>query len=321
LNDSPVFLLAWLSTSSGTGPILIVPEEAIDRDTLLTNVMLYWLTGTAASSVRYYKDGLETWGEPEAPLTVPMAVAVFPRDNYIPIRRLPSNDTIARWTEFEQGGHFPGLAQPELLIADLRAACARISGETACRTASHRRLRLSRHRVQWRPGIPYVSRSRWMMARAADRHDDRTRLLGRAARPRRLASQERREPRTRLVRGSRDERYCSRNTQTEESAGSYSSVSVAVPASAARRPRRPPARRTVSPSGPSRHCGERRRASRERGRWFFRWVTGGWSLLRKDHGGLAAGAVYRSTHRRKLFQRLHVRHMHLIRWEASPVVR
>ncbi len=124
LNDSPVFLLAWLlDIFRNWTDIDDLPEEAIDRDTLLTNVMLYWLTGTAASSVRYYKDGLETWGEPEAPLTVPMAVAVFPRDNYIPIRRFAEQtNTIVRWTEFEQGGHFPGLEQPESLIADLRAA-------------------------------------------------------------------------------------------------------------------------------------------------------------------------------------------------------
>ncbi|MCA9878238.1 MAG: epoxide hydrolase [Thermomicrobiales bacterium] len=124
LNDSPVFLLAWLldifkNWTDTEG----LPEEAVDRDTLLTNAMLYWLTGTAASSVRYYKDGSETWGEPEAPLAVPMAVAVSPRDNFIPIRRIAErSNTIVRWTEFEEGGHFPGLEQPELLVADLRDA-------------------------------------------------------------------------------------------------------------------------------------------------------------------------------------------------------
>ena len=124
LNDSPAFLLAWLldifRNWTDTDDL---PTEAIDRDTLLTNVMLYWLTGTAASSARYYKDGLETWGEPEAPLAVPMAVAVFPRDNFIPIRRFAErSNTIVRWTEFKQGGHFPGLEQPGLLITDLREA-------------------------------------------------------------------------------------------------------------------------------------------------------------------------------------------------------
>jgi microsomal epoxide hydrolase len=124
LTDSPVFLLAWLVdlfknwTDAGD-----VPEDAVDRDALLTNVMLYWLTGTAGSSVRYYKEGVETWGEPEPPLSVPTAVAVFPHDNFIPIRRLAErNHNIVRWTEFDRGGHFPGMEEPDLLIGDLRDA-------------------------------------------------------------------------------------------------------------------------------------------------------------------------------------------------------
>lgn len=124
LNDSPAFLLAWLlDIYKNWTDTDALPEDAIDRDTLLTNVMLYWLTGTVASSVRYYKDGLETWGEPEAPLSVPMAVAVFPRDNFIPIRRFAERtNTITRWTEFDEGGHFPGLEKLALLVSDLREA-------------------------------------------------------------------------------------------------------------------------------------------------------------------------------------------------------
>lgn len=122
LTDSPVFLLAWLADLfKNWTDALEVPEDAVDRDALLTNVMIYWLTGTAGSSVRYYKEGVETWGEPEPPLTVPTAVAVFPYDNFIPVRRLAEqNHSIVRWTEFERGGHFPGMEEPDLLIGDLR---------------------------------------------------------------------------------------------------------------------------------------------------------------------------------------------------------
>lgn len=84
---------------------------------------LYWLTGTAGSSVRYYKEGVETWGEPERPLAVPTAMAVFPHDNGIPVRRLAEeNHQIVRWTEFDRGGHFPGMEEPDLLLGDLRDA-------------------------------------------------------------------------------------------------------------------------------------------------------------------------------------------------------
>lgn len=124
LTDSPVFQLAWIAdgfkqwTDSAE-----VPEDAVDRDALLTNVMLYWLTGTAGSSARYYKEGMETWGEPEPPSPVPTAVAVFPHDIAIPVRRLAERDhNIVRWTEFDRGGHFAAMEEPDLLLDDLRVS-------------------------------------------------------------------------------------------------------------------------------------------------------------------------------------------------------
>jgi epoxide hydrolase len=122
LSDSPVFQLAWIADGlKEWTDSTDAPEDAVDRDALLTNVMLYWLTGTAGSSARYYKEGVETWGEPESPSPVPTAVAVFPRDIFVPIRRLAEpNHNIVRWTEFDRGGHFAALEEPDLLIGDLR---------------------------------------------------------------------------------------------------------------------------------------------------------------------------------------------------------
>lgn len=122
LTDSPVFQLAWIADgfkewTDSTN----VPEDAVDRDSLLTNVMLYWLTDTAGSSARYYKEGTEAWGEPEPPSPVPTAVAVFPHDIMIPIRCLAEeNHNIVRWTEFDRGGHFAAMEEPDLLVGDLR---------------------------------------------------------------------------------------------------------------------------------------------------------------------------------------------------------
>ncbi len=122
LTDSPVFQLAWIADGfKEWTDSTDAPEDAVDRDALLTNVMLYWPTGTAGSSARYYKEGVETWGEPESPSPVPTAVAVFPRDIFVPIRRLAEpNHNIVRWTEFDRGGHFAALEEPDLLIGDLR---------------------------------------------------------------------------------------------------------------------------------------------------------------------------------------------------------
>ena len=122
LADSPVFQLAWIAErfkdwTDSTN----VPEDAVDRDALLTNVMLYWLSGTGGSSARYYKEGAASWGEPEPPSPVPTAVAVFPRDIAVPIRRLAeANHNIVRWTRFDRGGHFAAMEEPDLLIGDLR---------------------------------------------------------------------------------------------------------------------------------------------------------------------------------------------------------
>ncbi|MFF3564791.1 epoxide hydrolase family protein [Streptomyces sp. NPDC002574] len=125
LVDSPVGQLAWIAekfkewTDSRDRP-----EDAVDRDRMLTNVMLYWLTGTAGSSARIYYERAHAdyWGTPPEPSTAPTALADFPRDNFIPVRHVAERtNTIVRWTSFDRGGHFPAMEQPDLLVADIRA--------------------------------------------------------------------------------------------------------------------------------------------------------------------------------------------------------
>lgn len=115
LTDSPVGQLAWIAEkfkewTDTTGR----PEDAVDRDLLLTNVMLYWLTGTTASS-RICREGAETWGEDSRTATVPTGVTSLPGNISVPVRRLAEQtDNIVHWTELPRGGHFPGLEAPEL---------------------------------------------------------------------------------------------------------------------------------------------------------------------------------------------------------------
>jgi microsomal epoxide hydrolase len=124
LTDSPIGQLAWIVDGfRNWTDAEELPEEAVDRDTMLTDVMLYWLTGTAGSSARFYRDNGVTWNKPPEPSTVPTAVAVFPRDIAVPIRRVAERtNNIVRWTRFDRGGHFGPLEEPDLLVADLRAA-------------------------------------------------------------------------------------------------------------------------------------------------------------------------------------------------------
>jgi epoxide hydrolase len=121
LTDSPAGQLAWIveKFKEWTDPAAALPEDAVDRDRLLTDVSIYWLTATAGSSARLYYEGAKSWGQPNEPSAVPTGVAVFPMD--ITIRSIAeSQHNIAHWTEFDRGGHFAAMEAPDLLVADIR---------------------------------------------------------------------------------------------------------------------------------------------------------------------------------------------------------
>jgi pimeloyl-ACP methyl ester carboxylesterase len=123
LADSPAGQLAWIVekfkewTDSRD-----VPDDAVNRDYLLTNVTLYWLTNTAGSSARLYYESIGRRRQPPEPSTTPTGIAVFPHEIAAPVRRLAErSNKIVHWTEFDRGGHFAALEQPDLLVDDVRA--------------------------------------------------------------------------------------------------------------------------------------------------------------------------------------------------------
>ncbi|MEV1129641.1 epoxide hydrolase family protein [Agromyces sp. NPDC049794] len=121
LADSPAGQLAWIveKFKEWTDPSAELPEDAVDLDQLLTNVSVYWLTGTATSSARLYKEGQSSWGQQTERSEVPSGVAVFPGD--FGIRPIAERDHhVVHWSEFDRGGHFPAMEVPELLIEDVR---------------------------------------------------------------------------------------------------------------------------------------------------------------------------------------------------------
>jgi pimeloyl-ACP methyl ester carboxylesterase len=116
LVDSPVGQLAWIVDKFEEWTH---GEDAVDRDRLLTNVMLYWLTGTAGSAANLYYESMhpKNWPTPSA---VPTGVAVFAED--IAIRRYAERgNNIVHWSEYDRGGHFAALEAPDLLVDDVRA--------------------------------------------------------------------------------------------------------------------------------------------------------------------------------------------------------
>lgn len=124
LVDSPVGLLAWIAEkfwawTDHDGDFL----EAVSRDDLLTNVSIYWWTGTAGSAARMYYESLRS-GSVVVPAfrEVPLGVASFPKEILWARRRWVEDDhRIARWSEFERGGHFAAMEEPDLLLEDVRA--------------------------------------------------------------------------------------------------------------------------------------------------------------------------------------------------------
>jgi len=123
LTDSPSGQAAWILekfwawTDCGGDPLNIV-----DRDELLDNVMLYWVTQTAASSARLYWESFGRTRE-RMKVMVPTGVAVFPREIVPPVRRWmeASYPNIQHWSEMPRGGHFAAFEQPELFVQEVRS--------------------------------------------------------------------------------------------------------------------------------------------------------------------------------------------------------
>jgi pimeloyl-ACP methyl ester carboxylesterase len=131
LTDSPAGQLAWIAEKfRDWSDWDAKPEEAIDRDTLLANVSLYWFTRTAGPAAQLYYEArgriaeLTTPGFRPEPLEVPIGVLVLGGD-FAPVRRFAerSYPSITHWTEYERGGHFASLERPEEFVADVRAFC------------------------------------------------------------------------------------------------------------------------------------------------------------------------------------------------------
>ena len=125
LNDSPVGQLAWIveKFKEWTDPSAELPEDAVDRDHLLTNVSIYWLTGTAGSSAGHYYETAHdpTMWAPRERGTVPTGVAVSLTQD-VAIRRLAERDhNVVHWSEFAPGGHFAAMENPAFMTSDIRS--------------------------------------------------------------------------------------------------------------------------------------------------------------------------------------------------------
>ena len=125
LADSPVGLAAWIYTlfedvvdHDGS------PEDVIDRDEILDDVMMYWLPNAGASAARLYWESQQGQG-PGAlePGPTPAGFSVFPGEAVQASRRWIERRyaRVLHYAQLERGGHFAALEQPVVLTEELRA--------------------------------------------------------------------------------------------------------------------------------------------------------------------------------------------------------
>jgi epoxide hydrolase len=129
LTDSPVGWMAWLAEkfqdlTDNDGDFL----HTVDRDTFLTDVTLYWVTGTVGSSMRLYRERqLSDKNEAPPRMKTPVGYAVFPKENSVaPERWIDQYYNVVQRTEMPKGGHFAALEQPDLMVKDIRLFFAKL---------------------------------------------------------------------------------------------------------------------------------------------------------------------------------------------------
>ena len=123
LTDSPSGQAAWIlekfwAWTDCNGH----PENIFTRDELLDNVMLYWVTASAASSARLYWESFGPKRRTPHTVKVPTGVAVFPKEIVTPVRKWMETGyaNITHWSEMPKGGHFAAFEQPDLFVKEVR---------------------------------------------------------------------------------------------------------------------------------------------------------------------------------------------------------
>ncbi|WP_432824841.1 epoxide hydrolase family protein [Dactylosporangium sp. CA-092794] len=124
LNDSPAGLAAWIveklrAWSDCGGDV----ERAFTRDEILTNVTIYWLTGTIGSAIRMYRvNGAIPPAQHARRVEVPSGFSLFPADLVRPPRAwLDRVANTVRVSEHPRGGHFAPFEEPQVYAEELRA--------------------------------------------------------------------------------------------------------------------------------------------------------------------------------------------------------
>jgi epoxide hydrolase len=122
LTDSPVMQLTWIieKVREWTDPARELPEDAVDIDHLLTLVSVYWFGKGGAGAANFLYEAMHaeaSWGRTH---DRPQGFVSFGEEPLVR-RVLDPNHERAYWNEHAEGGHFPAMEQPDLVVGDLRA--------------------------------------------------------------------------------------------------------------------------------------------------------------------------------------------------------
>ena len=132
LNDSPVFLAAYMLDHDPTSyATLIAPafvdgdERGLTRDDILDNITMFWLTNTGVSTAKSYWEylGYGSFADVRN-VTIPVAVSVFPDELFRAPRSWAEKayPNLVHFNEVDRGGHFAAWEEPQLFTEELRAA-------------------------------------------------------------------------------------------------------------------------------------------------------------------------------------------------------
>jgi epoxide hydrolase len=126
LNDSPAGLLAWIAEklvewadTPDDDPAAF--ERRISRDRVLTEAMIYWVTGSIGTSFRPYYEGADQ-PAPIPPAEVPAAVFIQRHEHDYPevMARAFYRD-LRVFERLEEGGHFTVAEVPGIMADRVRA--------------------------------------------------------------------------------------------------------------------------------------------------------------------------------------------------------
>ena len=137
LLDSPVALAAWMLDHDTDSYYKIAgafvdgkPTGSLTRESIVDNITLYWITGTAVSAARSYWEDARALaaslasGQPPPPVSVPVGFTTFPGEIWASPRSWVEAvyPGLAYFNEAEKGGHFAAWEEPQLFSEEVRAA-------------------------------------------------------------------------------------------------------------------------------------------------------------------------------------------------------